>query len=133
MIFIFNFVTCTKGTYPFITRDFFVSTCFNSKMNTHTVNATEKDSTVWMNHRASLNVLKVNHCASRINSLNPQKLVHYTFLGKLPTYPSPKSTLHTWHLRWPVPIYMRVGYVFDSRFSEWKIQPISMIFGILNK
>ena len=37
------------------------------------------------------------------------------------------------HLRWPVPIYMRVGYVFDSRFSEWKIQPISMIFGILNK
>ena len=20
-------------------------------------------------------------------------------------------------LRWPVPIYMRVGYVFDSRFS----------------
>ena len=21
-------------------------------------------------------------------------------------------------LRWPVPIYMRVGYVFDSRFSE---------------
>ena len=23
-----------------------------------------------------------------------------------------------WTLRWPVPIYMRVGYVFDSRFSE---------------
>ena len=22
------------------------------------------------------------------------------------------------NLRWPVPIYMRVGYVFDSRFSE---------------
>ena len=22
------------------------------------------------------------------------------------------------YLRWPVPIYMRVGYVFDSRFSE---------------
>ena len=21
-------------------------------------------------------------------------------------------------LRWPVPIYMRVGYVFDSRFSD---------------
>ena len=21
-------------------------------------------------------------------------------------------------LRWPVPIYMRVGYFFDSRFSE---------------
>ena len=21
-------------------------------------------------------------------------------------------------LRWPVPIYMRVGYVFDSHFSE---------------
>ena len=36
-------------------------------------------------------------------------------------------------LRWFVPIYMRVGYVFDSRFSEGKIQPISMIFGILNK
>ena len=26
---------------------------------------------------------------------------------------------------------MRVGYTFDLRFSEWKIQPISMIFGIL--
>ena len=38
-----------------------------------------------------------------------------------------------WHLRWPEPIYMRVGYVFDLRFSEWKIQPISKIFGILNK
>ena len=37
------------------------------------------------------------------------------------------------HLRWPEPIYMRVGYVFDLRFSEWKIQPISMIFGIFNK
>ena len=36
-------------------------------------------------------------------------------------------------LRWPEPIYMRVGYVFDLRFSEWKIQPISMIFGICNK
>ena len=36
-------------------------------------------------------------------------------------------------LRWPEPIYMRVGYVFDLRFSEWKIQPISMMFGILNK
>ena len=34
MIFIFNFVTCTKGTYPFITRDFFVSTCFNSELMT---------------------------------------------------------------------------------------------------
>ena len=33
-------------------------------------------------------------------------------------------------LRWPEPIYMRVGYVFDLRFSEGKIQPISMIFGI---
>ena len=36
-------------------------------------------------------------------------------------------------LRWPEPIYMRVGYVFDLRFSECKIQPISIIFGILNK
>ena len=35
--------------------------------------------------------------------------------------------------RWPVPIYMRVGYVIDSLFSEWKIQPISTIFCILNK
>ena len=34
-------------------------------------------------------------------------------------------------LRWPEPIYMHVGYVFDLHFSEWKIQPISMIFGIL--
>ena len=30
-------------------------------------------------------------------------------------------------------IYMRVGYVFDLRFSEWKIQPISTIFCILKK
>ena len=36
-------------------------------------------------------------------------------------------------LRWPEPIYMRVGYVFESRFSEGVIQPISMIFGVLNK
>ena len=33
----------------------------------------------------------------------------------------------------PETIYIRVGYVFDLRFSGWKIQPISMIFGILNK
>ena len=25
---------------------------------------------------------------------------------------------------------MRVGYVFDLRFLEWKIQPISTIFGM---
>ena len=30
-------------------------------------------------------------------------------------------------------IYMHVDYVFDLRFLECKIQPISMIFGILNK
>ena len=30
-------------------------------------------------------------------------------------------------------IYIRVDYVFDLRFLECKIQPISMIFGILNK
>ena len=30
-------------------------------------------------------------------------------------------------------LYMRVGYVFDLRFLKWKIQPISMIFRILNK
>ena len=35
------------------------------------------------------------------------------------------------NLRWPEP--MPVGYVFDLRFLEWKIHPISMIFGILNK
>ena len=34
-------------------------------------------------------------------------------------------------LRWPEPIYTRVGYVFDLRFLERKIQPISMIFGTL--
>ena len=28
---------------------------------------------------------------------------------------------------------MPVGYVFDLRFLEWKIHPISMMFGILNK
>ena len=36
-------------------------------------------------------------------------------------------------LKWPEPIYMRVGYVFESRFSAEMILPISMIFGILNK
>ena len=37
-------------------------------------------------------------------------------------------------LRWSEPIYyMRVGYVFNLRFSEWKIHPIFMIFGILYK
>ena len=34
MIFIFDFVTCTKVTYPFIARNVFVSTCFNSKLMT---------------------------------------------------------------------------------------------------
>ena len=34
--------------------------------------------------------------------------------------------------RWPESI-MRVGYVFESRFSAGMIQRISMIFGILNK
>ena len=29
-----NFVAVTKGTYPFIARDFFVSTRFNSKLMT---------------------------------------------------------------------------------------------------
>ena len=36
-------------------------------------------------------------------------------------------------LRWPEPIYMRVGCVFESRFSEEMIQPISTIFGIRKK
>ena len=35
--------------------------------------------------------------------------------------------------RWPEPIFMRVGYGFESRFSVGKIEQISMIFGILNK
>ena len=34
MIFIFNFVNVTKGTYPFIARDPFVSTSSNSKLMT---------------------------------------------------------------------------------------------------
>ena len=34
---------------------------------------------------------------------------------------------------WPEPIYIRVGYVFDLRFLEWTIQPISMISGIPSK
>ena len=37
------------------------------------------------------------------------------------------------HLRWPGPIYMPIGYVFQSGFSAGMIEPISMIFGILNK
>ena len=36
-------------------------------------------------------------------------------------------------LRYPEPIYLRVGYVFESSFSAEMIQPISMSFGILNK
>ena len=36
-------------------------------------------------------------------------------------------------LRWPEPIYMRVGYVSESRFLAGMIYLISMIFGILNK
>ena len=31
------------------------------------------------------------------------------------------------------PIYMRIGYILDLSFLEWKIQPTSTIFGILNK
>ena len=34
MNFIFTFVTVTKGAYPFIATDFFVSTCFGSKLMT---------------------------------------------------------------------------------------------------
>ena len=41
--------------------------------------------------------------------------------------------LKRWLLRWLEPIYMRVGYVFESRFSAGTISPISMIFGILRK
>ena len=36
-------------------------------------------------------------------------------------------------LRWCEPIYLRVGYVFESGFSAGMIKPISMIFGIVNK
>ena len=36
-------------------------------------------------------------------------------------------------LRWHKPIYLRVGYVFESRFSAGMIEPISMSFGILIK
>ena len=34
MIFILNFVTVTKGTYPIIARDFFASIRFYSKLMT---------------------------------------------------------------------------------------------------
>ena len=37
------------------------------------------------------------------------------------------------NLRCRKPIYMRVGFVLESRFSAEMIWPISMIFGILNK
>ena len=43
------------------------------------------------------------------------------------------TRLHLQQLRWPEPIYMRVGYVLEWRFSAGMIYPISMIFGILNK
>ena len=36
-------------------------------------------------------------------------------------------------LRWPEPIYLLVGYVFESGFLAGMIWLISMIFGILNK
>ena len=36
-------------------------------------------------------------------------------------------------LRWPEPIYLRVGYVFESGFSAGMTEPISMIFGMLSK
>ena len=36
-------------------------------------------------------------------------------------------------LRWPGPIYQRFGYVFESRFTVRKNEPISLIFGILSK
>ena len=34
-------------------------------------------------------------------------------------------------LRWPIAIYMLSVIFFYSRFSEWKIQPISTIFASL--
>ena len=37
------------------------------------------------------------------------------------------------YLGWPEPIYLSVGYVFESGFSGRMIEPISKIFGILNK
>ena len=43
------------------------------------------------------------------------------------------TRLHLQQLRWPEPIYMRVGYVLEWRFSAGMIYLISMIFGILNK
>ena len=33
-------------------------------------------------------------------------------------------------VRWPEPIYMRVGIFLNCVFSAGMIQPISMIFGI---
>ena len=47
--------------------------------------------------------------------------------------PAPRNTAANEIIKVPVPIYMRVGYIFDSRFSECKIQPISTIFCILKK
>ena len=60
-------------------------------------------------------------------------------LTRLTIFPAPTHTLMSIYrslialsLRWPEPIYMRFGYVFDLRFLELKIQPISMISGIPN-
>ena len=44
-----------------------------------------------------------------------------------------QARFFSFSLRWPEPVYMRVGYVFDPRFLEWTSQPISIIFRILNK
>ena len=67
--------------------------------------------------------------------------INYLFVCCTEDYTCTGNGKH-WHIRtikaleqsrWPEPIYMRVGYVFESRFSTGTISPISMIFSILNK
>ena len=65
----------------------------------------------------------------KIKTRNPPLYDQYFSLSKRMRFPAKLGN----NMGWPKPIYMHVGYVFDLRFSERKIQPISIIFGILNK
>ena len=59
---------------------------------------------------------------------------HYTLPGNCPPTPPLSQHFALSEIEGGPFLFMCVlGYVFDSRFSEWKIQPISMIFGIPNK
>ena len=82
---------------------------------------------------------KKNDCSYSVQKHKCEKYLQIFLQTNCGRQNFPKQTgllnkqIKSFFVRWPEPIYMRVGYVFDLRCSEWKIQPISMIFGILNK